>query len=216
MIQNFCGSCGKSLQNATNFCTHCGEPIKNNKNTSKEIVKKSAKKDEKLFEMKFDHGGKKVSIFEKWIIGERITEIMNSNDLSSKYGENLLWSAEEKQGFFKKPINYYFTNYRFFSLNMNTEEGIQLPIKHIDIVIMNSHRVSRRTGIGGFTSLTKGMGIGGMQSSGKSATVGDINVIFQGEIYSVISDVLDPNGLKSLVTQIGKKFDSNLENVKLS
>ncbi|MEK0339837.1 MAG: hypothetical protein QQN46_06425 [Nitrosopumilus sp.] len=166
--------------------------------------------------MKFDHGGKKVSIFEKWIIGERITEIMNSNDLSSKYGENLLWSAEEKQGFFKKPINYYFTNYRFFSLNMNTEEGIQLPIKHIDIVIMNSHRVSRRTGIGGFTSLTKGMGIGGMQSSGKSATVGDINVIFQGEIYSVISDVLDPNGLKSLVTQIGKKFDSNLENVKLS
>ena len=212
MTSKFCGNCGKSLDNATNFCTHCGEPIKN---ISKEIVKKPTKKEEKLFEIEFDHGGKKVSIFEKWIIGERLTEIMNNYDLSSKYGESLLWSAEEKQGIFKKPINHYITNYRIFSLNMDTGSGIQLPLKHMDIVVMNSHRVSKRTGIGGYTSLTRGMGIGGMQSSGKSATIGDINVIFQGQILTVIPNVLDPNGLKNLVTQIKKNYDSTLENVKL-
>ncbi len=54
-----------------------------------------------------------------------------------------------------------------------------------------------------------------MQSSGKSVTIGDIHVLFQGNILIRIPKVADPTGLKSLVTQLKKNFDSTLENIKL-
>ncbi|MEK0329587.1 MAG: hypothetical protein QQN59_07605, partial [Nitrosopumilus sp.] len=80
-------------------------------------------------------------------------------------------------------------------------------------VVMNSHRVISRTGIGGYTSLTKGMGIGIMKSSGKSVSIGDVNFLHNRENILTIYNVADPSGFKSLVNQLKKSMNQHLKNL---
>ncbi len=226
MTQNFCEKCNASIINCTNFCTNCGERIK--KPTSyaqKSEIKptsysqkseiKPTQKDENMIEISYSYEGKKIIIKERKDFAEKIGMIMaEGGGIREDLGENILWSGQEKSGLFKRGKSYIVTNYRIMNI-ITDEKMIQMPLKYIDVVIMNTHRVSSRTGIGAFTSIGMGIGIGGMQSYGKSVTIGDVNFLFQGNVLVTIPNIIDPNGLKSLVTLIKKKYDSTLENIKL-
>jgi len=226
MTQNFCEKCNVSIINCANFCTNCGERIKKptsyaQKSSIKKPMSYSQKseikptqKDENMIEISYSYEGKKIIIKERKDVAEKIAMIMaEGGGIREDLGENILWSGQEKSGLFKRGKSYIVTNYRIMNI-ITDEKMIQMPLKYIDVVIMNTHRVSSRTGIGAFTSI--GMGIvGGMQSYGKSVTIGDVNFLFQGNVLVTIPNIIDPNGLKSLVTLIKKKYDSTLENIKL-
>ncbi len=226
MTQNLCEKCNVSIINCTNFCTNCGERIKKpmsyaQKSSIKKPMSYSQKseikptqKDENMIEISYSYEGKKIIIKERKDVAEKIAMIMaEGGGIREDLGENILWSGQEKSGLFKRGKSYIVTNYRIMNI-ITDEKMIQMPLKYIDVVIMNTHRVSSRTGIGAFTSI--GMGIvGGMQSYGKSVTIGDVNFLFQGNVLVTIPNIIDPNGLKSLVTLIKKKYDSTLENIKL-
>lgn len=152
----------------------------------------------------FNIDGKEITIEERNDVAQKIGKIMGGGGIKEELGENVLWKAEKKQGFLKKPIIYSMTNYRILCLYPD-EKLIQFPLNYIDVVVMNTHRASARTGIGGFTTLARGFGIGGMQSTGKSVTVGDVNFLFQGEILITIPDVINPIGLKNLVIAVKKQ-----------
>lgn len=141
---------------------------------------------------------------------------MDKISLNEKLGEKPLWTAEEKKGFLKEPIVYYLTNYRIMCIDPSEEKSMVFPLNYVDIVVMNSHRDSSRKGIGGFTSLVGGIGIGGFQSHGQSVTVGDVNFMCQGEIIVTIPNVVDPNGLKNFVNQLKKSMIQRLENLEVS
>ena len=225
MTQNFCEKCNASIINCTNFCTNCGERIKKPMSyAQKSEIKptsysqkseiKPTQKDENMIEISYSYEGKKIIIKERKDVAEKIAMIMaEGGGIREDLGENILWSGQEKSGLFKRGKSYIVTNYRIMNI-ITGEKMIQMPLKYIDVVIMNTHQVSSRTGIGAFTSI--GMGIvGGMQSYGKSVTIGDVNFLFQGNVLVTIPNIIDPNGLKSLVTLIKKKYDSTLENIKL-
>lgn len=217
MTSKFCGSCGKPLDNATNFCTHCGEPIKNSKNETKEIAKTSKGKNDNQVNFEIKNLGSSITVTERKDIAQRIVKILESDVSKGTFGEKLLWQGEEKQGVFKKPIMHYITNYRIVSYAENDDANyVVFPLNYVDVVIMNSHRTSSRTGIGGYTSLTKGMGIGGFQSSGKSVTIGDLIFLCQGENVATICNVADPTGLKNMVNQLKKTMKQNLKSMELS
>jgi len=213
MTQKFCGSCGKSLENATNFCTHCGEPIKNNKEVSSKSIKLSKKQDDGLINLTFNGDDMSITIRERAEIAKEIERILDMDKLAEHIKAKTLWMAEEKTGFFKKPIKFFLTNNVIFCGDPADERTIVFPLNYVDVVVMNSHRVSSRTGIGGYTSLTKGAGIGGWQSSGRSVTVGDVNFLCQGEVVVTIHNVNDPSGLKSLVNQLKKTMNQQLKNL---
>jgi len=204
----FCGKCGASLDNSNNFCTKCGDPIKKEKNLPEKPRKKSGKSAEETLKIVFDIEGKKIEIEEKKDVAQKIGKLMavdEENVIKKELGENVLWYAEKKEGFLGKKLTLYsVTNYRIICVT--EEKQISLPLKYIDLVVMNSHRAMTRTGIGGFTTLARGMGIGAMQSTGKSVNVGDVNFLFQGDILITIPNVIDPAGLKNLVTQVKKQM----------
>jgi len=202
----FCGKCGASLDNSNNFCTKCGDPIKKEKNLLEKPRKKSGKSAEETLKIVFDIEGKKIEIEEKKDVAQKIAKIMaDVGTIQHELGENVLWKAEKKEGFLGKKLTLYgITNYRI--IYGSAEKQIQFPLKYIDIVVMNSHRAMARTGIGGFTALGRGIGIGAMQSTGKSVNVGDVNFLFQGDILITIPNVIDPAGLKNLVTQVKKQM----------
>jgi len=201
----FCGKCGASLDNSNNFCTKCGDPIKKEKNLPEKPRKKSDKSAEETLKIMFDIEGKKIEIEEKKDVAQKIGKIMAGLDIKKELGENVLWNAEKKEGFLGKKLTLYIlSNYRIICAS--EEKQISLPLKYVDIVVLNSHRAMARTGIGGFTALGRGIGIGAMQSTGKSVTIGDVNFLFQGDILITIPNVTDPAGLKNLVTQVKKQM----------
>jgi hypothetical protein len=200
----FCGKCGASIDISNNFCTQCGARIKTENSSHEKSKEKSSKMDEEMTNLTFNIDGKEITIEERNDVAQKIGKIMGGGGIKEELGENVLWKAEKKQGFLKKPIIYSMTNYRILCLYPD-EKLIQFPLNYIDVVVMNTHRASARTGIGGFTTLARGFGIGGMQSTGKSVTVGDVNFLFQGEILITIPDVIDPIGLKNLVIAVKKQ-----------
>ena len=195
----FCEKCGKSVDIQNDFCTNCGSKINNQNNTSKTLPKKLTKDKDKFFEIEFNIDGKIIVVEDKKEIVERIGKIMSDVTIKQEFGENYLWQGESKDGIFSKPKKYYLTNYRIGCL-FTDEKLVQIPIKYVDVVVMNTHRASSRNGIGGFISLGKGIGIGGIQSSGKSVTIGDLNILFKGDVLITIPQVRDPVGLKNLIT----------------
>jgi hypothetical protein len=200
----FCGKCGASIDISNNFCTQCGARIKTENSSHEKSKEKSSKMDEEMTNLTFNIDGKEITIEERNDVAQKIGKIMGGGGIKEELGENVLWKAEKKQGFLKKPIIYSMTNYRILCLYPD-EKLIQFPLNYIDVVVMNTHRASARTGIGGFTTLARGFGIGGMQSTGKSVTVGDVNFLFQGEILITIPDVINPIGLKNLVIAVKKQ-----------
>jgi hypothetical protein len=201
----FCGKCGVSIDVSNSFCTQCGARIKIENNSHEETMEKSSETDEEIIELSFNIDDKEITIKERKDVAQKIGKIMGEGGIKEELGENALWKAEKKQGFLKSPILYALSNYRILCLYPD-EKMVQLPLKYVDVVVMNTHRASARTGIGGFTTLARGFGIGGMQSSGKSVTIGDVNFLFQGEILITIPGVTDPIGLKNLVTQVKKQM----------
>ena len=160
---------------------------------------------EEFGDINFEFGEKTITVKERRDVAEKFAKIMNLDNglLNEEFGENLLWKAEEKKGLFKKPKTYMITNYRIQYLDSD-KEFLQMPIKYLDIVVMNSHRESSRNGVGAFAS-----GMGGFVSSGESVTVGDVNFLVQGNILLTIPNVIDPTGLKSLINQVKKQMNEN-------
>ena len=210
-----CGSCGKSLENTTNFCTHCGESLKNNKESDNKSKIISKKKDDELVDLTIDVGGRSLKINnERTEIVKEIERMMDIDELmTSGLTKKILWSGEEKTGLFKKPIEFFLTNNLIICNDPTEERTMVFPLCYVDVVVMNSHRVISRTGIGGYTSLTKGMGIGIMKSSGKSVSIGDVNFLHNGENILTIYNVADPSGFKSLVNQLKKSMNQHLKNL---
>ncbi len=212
----FCGNCGNSLNSSDNFCTQCGNQIENSSQIAVKPKEKSKKQKDDQTNLNLDICGKVFTIKEDTDIAKKIARIMDKISLNKKLGEKPLWTAEEKTGLFKEPITYHLSNYRIFCLDPSDKKSMVFPLNYVDIVVMNSHRDSSRKGIGGFTSLVGGIGIGGFQSHGQSVTVGDVNFMCQGEIIVTIPNVLDPNGLKNFVNQLKKSMIQRLENLEVS
>ena len=160
--------------------------------------------------VKIDIDGKSILIEEKKEEAQKIVKIMADYDIKKEFGENVLWKgkAKKKDNLLGKKLTLYaITNYRIICAS--TEKQIQLPLKYVDVAVLNSHRSITRAGIGGFTALGRSVGIGGMQNTGRSVFVGDVNFLLQGDIHVSIPNVIDPVGLKNLVNQVKKHSENS-------
>jgi len=212
MTTKFCGNCGNALNTSDNFCTQCGKSRDDSNQNLVTSKKDSDKKQDKQITLTLEMDGFELNITEKSEIAKKIAAIMADSEIKGELGEKALWTGKEKSGFMKKPIEHFLTNFRLLSFDPNEPKSVIIPLSYVDVVVMNSHRDSSRTGIGGYTALAKGMGIGGFKSSGQSVTVGDVNFLCQGEHLVTISNVVDPNGFKNFVNQLKKGMNQRLEN----
>lgn len=139
----------------------------------------------------------------------KLADILNSPRIKEEMGEQLVAEYEMSEGLiFRKTTSWYVTNYRIFCLNEELNSLTQIPLKYVEIVIRNSHTFSERTGAiaGGFVGGFMPVGMGFTQGQSTSNRIGDINIVFNGQVIMIIPSVQDPTGLKQLLYQIKKQI----------
>jgi hypothetical protein len=120
--------------------------------------------------------------------------------LTAEAPEQVIWSNEVTEGFFKKRVveTQKITNYRI--IQNSAYVGLALLE---DIVVMNQHRVSESnyTSFGGMRGAPR---IGAGKS--KSRTVGDLVFIYQGKPHFIFRQINDPQGVSRLAKAARKTF----------
>ena len=121
-------------------------------------------------------------------------------------GEVQLWSfAAQTKGFFrvKVVISLVVTNFRIMRIDQQNNKvlGYFLFTWLDDVIVMNTHRVSRSTGYAIYTGYRTRYGT--RSSSGTSKTVGYIVFIINGQKVSW-GGIPDPTGLKNFIKSIKK------------
>jgi len=116
-------------------------------------------------------------------------------------------------GLCKKTVYNYIsklTNYRVIYGNNKTDEFTQVPLKYVDVVVMNSHSTFQSTGIGygGAMPGSLTLGVGVMNRRGVSQRIGDLVFVLEGQIVLEFTNVADPTGIKSLINQVKKQMNS--------
>ncbi|MEO9308582.1 MAG: zinc ribbon domain-containing protein [Nitrososphaera sp.] len=123
--------------------------------------------------------------------------------------ESILWSYQKKSGIINKHVTETFniTNFRIFSWSFKTNRNIGLLLLQEldDVIVMNTSRSYNSVHYGAYSSLARGFGVTGGQSSGTSVTIGDIVFFSDGKPVITWQGVSDPHGLRRLV-QATKKM----------
>ncbi|MBM3910536.1 MAG: zinc ribbon domain-containing protein [Thaumarchaeota archaeon] len=126
-------------------------------------------------------------------------------------GESVLWYRKIQEGLINKTINEYevLSEYRCYRYLLKSHRIGCLPISpDLDVIVTNQMRISQSQREGTFAGLgSRGTFVGsvGGISIGESQTVGDVNVMQEGEIAFTFFSVQDPNGLAKLIKYVIKK-----------
>jgi hypothetical protein len=95
-------------------------------------------------------------------------------------------------------------------MHANTETGavIQLPLKYIDVVVMNARNDYNSEGVGAFVAVPASIasGMGFSRRRGSSRRIGDLVFIMNGQIFLIFDNVFDPIGVKQLIYQVKKQI----------
>ena len=143
---------------------------------------------------------------------KKLHQIMKSLTIKKELGEAIIWENYFEEGiFFKKTTEFWIiTNYRVIYGNNKTDEFTQVPLKYVDVVVMNSHSTFQSTGIGygGAMPGSITLGVGVMNRRGISQRIGDLVFVLEGHIVLEFTNVADPTGIKSLINQVKKQMNS--------
>jgi len=141
---------------------------------------------------------------------KKLHQIMISPTIKEELGEAIIWEHYFEEGIFRKKTSEFWiiTNYRVMCGNYKTDVFVQIPLKYLDVVVMNLHGVFQSQGIayGGAIPGGLALGVGVMQRSGKSIRIGDLVFIVGGQILLEFNKVFDPNGVNKLVNQVKKQM----------
>lgn len=154
-----------------------------------------------------------MQLYEDENYARKIGTIMETGDVKEELGEAILWYHEVKKGWFipKTKEIRLITNYRIMKHDMETDKAIQLPLKYVDAVVMNSRSDYQSQGVGVFVgvpaSISSGMGF--LQRRGTSRRIGDLVFLLNGQVLLTFNNVFDPAGVKQLIYQVKKQMHGN-------
>lgn len=145
---------------------------------------------------------------------QRIGTIMESWGVKEELGETILWGhVVQSRRFFKVKTKelWIITNHRVMHVNNEIEDVIQLPLKYVDVVVMNARNDHYSEGVGAFVgvlaSISSGMGF--LQRRGTSRRIGDLVFLLNGQILIRFFNVFDPTGVKQLIYQVKRQLYGN-------
>lgn len=143
----------------------------------------------------------------------RMSTIMESLDTKQELGEMILWGHLINKGLIRKRTRemWIITNYRVMYVSYDKDEAIQLPLKYIDVVVMNTRSDYYGEGMGAFAAVPGGItaGMGYLRRRGTGRRIGDLVFILAGQILITFSNVIDPVGVKQLIYQVKKQMYGN-------
>lgn len=142
---------------------------------------------------------------------QKINTIMESASIKEELGETVLWYniLEERKMFRVKTKELWIiTNHRVLQIDGKRGAVIQLPLKYVDIVVVNARTDYQSEGVGVFVgvpaSIASGMGF--LQRKGSSRRIGDLVFLLNGQILLIFNNVLDPSGVKRLIDQAKRQM----------
>jgi hypothetical protein len=145
---------------------------------------------------------------------QKLENIMESVTVKEELGEMVLWGHTVKSFFGKVKQHWIITNHRIMFIEYKTNQAIQLPLKYIDVVVMNARTSynSEGVGVGAFVPASISLGMGFLERRGTSRKVGDLAFMLNGQVLLVFSDVIDPGGVKQMIYQAKKqmRYSKNL------
>ncbi len=143
---------------------------------------------------------------------KKLHQIMENLEIKEKLGEAIIWEHYFEEGiFFKKTKEFWIiTNYRIMYGNYKTDVFLQVPLKYVDVVVMNSHSSFQSTGTGYGVAMPGSLafGVGVMNRQGTSQRIGDLTFILEGQVILEFTNVADPTGVKNLINQVKKQMNS--------
>jgi len=141
---------------------------------------------------------------------KKLNQILCDPDIKSELGEQIIWNSNFEEGIFWRKIrlSWIITNYRVIYSNFKTGEFLQIPLKYLDVVVMNTHSAFQSQGfaMGAAMPGSLAIGAGMMQRKGTSVRVGDLVFIVDGQVLLKFSNVFDPSGVKNLINQVKKQM----------
>ena len=141
---------------------------------------------------------------------KKLNQILCDPDIKSELGEQIIWNSNFEEGIFWRKIRicWIITNYRVIYSDFKTGEFVQIPLKYLDVVVMNSHSSFQSEGfaMGAAMPGSLAIGAGVMQRKGTSIREGDLVFIVDGQVLLKFFNVFDPNGVKNLVNQVKKQM----------
>ena len=145
---------------------------------------------------------------------KKLHQIMKDLEIKEEIGEAIIWEHYFEEGiFFKKTREYWIiTNYRIMVGNYKTDVFRQVPLKYVDVVVMNSHSSFQSTGYGYGVAIpgSLGLGVGVMNRQGSSQRIGDLTFILNGQVILEFPNVYDPTGVKNLINQVKKQMSKKI------
>ena len=125
--------------------------------------------------------------------------------------EEILWYRTRHEGVLNKKLAFFeaVTNLRIYSWILS-QQAFGSPVllsSDNDVIVTNQKRYSTSDRQGSFAGLgTRGTFVGSTvgSSASESQTIGDVNIMFEGQIYDTLFQVEDPHGLASLIKNVIK------------
>jgi hypothetical protein len=116
-------------------------------------------------------------------------------------GERLVWQRNLSRGIIHRHVTIQerITNIRILQYNVETDKLIsQVALKdQPDVVVTNSRRSSESLGSGVYTS-----GVYTGRRTGTSRSIGDVLIMKDGVIYTKLSNVVDPQGVRQIINTL--------------
>lgn len=138
----------------------------------------------------------------------KLERIMESVTVKTELGETVLWHHRVKGFFGGTKRDWLITNYRVIFIDYKANQVLQLPLKYVDVVVMNARSDYQSEGVGVFVgvpaSIASGMGF--LRRQGSSRRIGDLVFLLNGQILLAFCNVLDPSGVKRLIEQVKRQL----------
>lgn len=131
--------------------------------------------------------------------------------------ENILWYRISNKGLLDRKLVHFevVTNFRvyFYDIKDGTFDGMEIT-RNDDVVVNNQKRISESQRDSSSSGFSRGYFVGSSQgiSTSESQTIGDVNLLNNGEIIFKFNSVSDPHGLAKLIKHV---IDTKEELIRL-